>query len=100
MERDRRLDKRLVRTFLQTLIALVTLRDRVNGLVLSELGGYLESPEHAPAGTKRLSRLWHAGKWEAGLSGQFLWQRARRACGAVAPAGCAGIGLLGRAAWS
>ena len=35
MELDRRLDKRLVRTFLQTLIALVTLRDRVNGLVLA-----------------------------------------------------------------
>lgn len=77
-ELDRRLDKRLVRTFLQTLTAIVMLRDRANGLLLSELGGYLESPDKAPAGTKRLSHLLHASKWSAWLIGQFLWQRASR----------------------
>jgi len=78
MELDRRLDKRLVRTFLQTLTAMLMLRDRANGLLLSELGGYLESPDKAPAGTKRLSHLLHASKWSAWLIGQFLWQRASR----------------------
>jgi hypothetical protein len=56
IELDRRLDKRLIRTLLQTVQVIVAFRDRVNGLLLSELGGYLETPDKAPAGTKRLSR--------------------------------------------
>src|SRR5947209_10281230 len=54
---DERLDKRLVRTFLATIQVILTFRDRANGLLLSELGGYLETPDKAPAGTKRRSRL-------------------------------------------
>ncbi len=54
---DTRLDACLVRTFLATLIAIVRWRNRAHGLLLSELGGYLYSPERAPAGTKRLSNL-------------------------------------------
>ncbi len=38
MELDARLDKRLVRTFLQTVMVILTFRDRVNGLLLSEMG--------------------------------------------------------------
>ena len=53
VELDSLLDKRLVRTFLQTIAVILTFRDRANGLLLSELGGYLLSAEHAPAGTKR-----------------------------------------------
>jgi hypothetical protein len=36
---DRLLDKRLVRTFLHTLQVILAYRDRVGGLLLSELGG-------------------------------------------------------------
>jgi hypothetical protein len=57
---------------------MLTYRDRVNGLVLSELGGYLESPDKAPAGTKRLSNLLHSVKCFCWLSSRFLWQRATR----------------------
>lgn len=46
---DRLLDKRLVRTFLQSIAVMLAFRDRANGLLLSELGGYLLSAEHAPA---------------------------------------------------
>ena len=53
---ERMMDKRLRRTLVQTVQIILTFRDRVNGLLLSELGGYLEHPAHAPAGTKRLSR--------------------------------------------
>src|SRR5260370_8635281 len=51
-------------------------RDGVGGLVLSELGGYLLSPDKAPAGTKRLSNLLHSPKWTAQLVEDELWQRA------------------------
>lgn len=76
VELDRLLDKRLVRTFLQSIAVILTFRDRANGLLLSELGGYLLSAEHAPAGTKRLSNLLHSAKWRASLITRFLWQRA------------------------
>jgi hypothetical protein len=54
---DRHLDRRLVRTVLATREALVCWRNRAHGLLLSELGAYILSPAHAPAGTKRLSNL-------------------------------------------
>src|SRR2546421_8760517 len=57
VEVDGVLDKRLVRTFLATIQVIIAFRDRANGLLLSELGGYLETPDKAPAGTKRPSRL-------------------------------------------
>ena len=50
------LDKRLVRTFLAPIEVIITFGDRANGLLLSELGGYLKTPDKAPAGTKRRSR--------------------------------------------
>src|SRR5579885_2422699 len=76
MELDARMDKRLVRTFLQTVAVILTFRDRVNGLLLSEMGGYLDTPDRAPAGTKRLSRLLHCVKWSAELIRFYLWHRA------------------------
>src|SRR5438045_9689124 len=57
VERDTLLDKRLVRTFLATIQVIITFRDRSNGLLLSELGAYLETPDRAPPGTKRPNRL-------------------------------------------
>jgi hypothetical protein len=76
IELDARIDKRLVRTFLQTVTVILTFRDRVNGLLLSEMGGYLDTPDKAPAGTKRLSRLLHCAKWSAELIRFYLWRRA------------------------
>src|SRR2546430_16905793 len=73
---DQLLDKRLVRTFLQTIQVIIAYRDRVGGLLLSELGGYLLSPDKAPAGTKRLSNLLHSCKWTAKVVEDELWQQA------------------------
>ncbi len=90
------LDKRLVRTFLQIVAVMLTFRDRVNGLLLSELGGYMLSPDHAPAGTKRLSNLLHSTKWRAALIRDYLWQRASEQL-TRHPAGWTGrLGALGR----
>ena len=73
---DQLLDKRLVRTFLETIQVILAYRDRVGGLLLSELGGYLLSPDKAAAGTKRLSNLLHSPKWTAQVVEDELWQRA------------------------
>jgi hypothetical protein len=73
---DQQLDKRLVTTFLALLQTIITFRDRVNGLLLSELGGYLLSPRQAPAGTKRISNLLRSAKWSANLITDFMWQQA------------------------
>lgn len=72
------LDLRLVQTFLATLHVLLEFRHRNNGLLLSELGAYLASPDHAPAGTKRLSNLLHSSKWASALIEDFLWRDAGR----------------------
>jgi hypothetical protein len=73
---DQRLDRRLVSTFLATVIAIVEWRNRAHGLLLSELGAYLLTPEHAPAGTKRLSNLLRSERWQASLLAEWLWQQA------------------------
>src|SRR5215216_4891443 len=73
---DQRLDRRLVSTFLATLIAIVEWRNRAHGLLLSELGAYLLSPQHSPAGTKRLSNLLRSERWYASLLADWLWQQA------------------------
>ncbi len=74
---DHHLDARLVRTFLATIRAMLTLRHRSHGLLLSELGAYLLSPAHAPAGTKRLSNLLRSPNWSAALLQQYLWHQAQ-----------------------
>lgn len=73
---DQQLDRRLVVTFLETLQALLIWRHRNLGMLLSELGSYLASPGHAPAGTKRLSNLLRSPNWEARLLADWLWQQA------------------------
>lgn len=73
---DQDLDKRLVRTFLATVQAILQFRHRAYGLLLSELGAYLLTPAQAPAGTKRLSNLLRSPKWTSQLIDQFLWQQA------------------------
>jgi hypothetical protein len=73
---DAQIDRRLVQTFARTIDAILCFRNRPHGLLLSELGGYLLDPEHAAAGTKRLSNLLRSSKWSAQASETFLWQRA------------------------
>ena len=75
LELDQRLDKRLIRTFVQAIEAILTFRDLINGLVLSELGNYLD-PLGQGGGTKRLSRLLHSSRWTATIIDRFLWWRA------------------------
>jgi hypothetical protein len=70
---DAAADKRLVRTFLAAIRALVTFRHGRCGLLLSELGGYLLSPAQAAAGTKRLSNLLRSQTWTSHLILWFLW---------------------------
>ena len=53
---DQLLDKRLVRTFLQTIQVIITYRDRVGGLLLSELGGYRLEPRQGTSGNQALEQ--------------------------------------------
>src|SRR5512141_1926650 len=75
-ELDRKLDRRLVMTLLGTVLAILTHRHRTGGLVLSELGAYLTSPEAASAGTKRIARLLQSQHWKGALIRAFLWKQA------------------------
>lgn len=51
------MDKRLIRPLVQRVEAIQTFRDRINGLLLSGLGGCLDRMgSSAAAGTTRLSR--------------------------------------------
>ncbi|HET8842789.1 MAG TPA: transposase [Ktedonobacteraceae bacterium] len=70
-----RLDIRPVRTLIQTVEALVAFRDSTHGLLLTELGSYLDGLGGG-GGTKRLGTLIRHRKWKAGEIDGFLWQRA------------------------
>jgi len=84
---DAQIDRRLVRTLLASVEAILAFRHRAHGLLLSELGAYLAGPAHAPAGTKRLSNLLRSAKWSARLIEDFLWQQAEGRRAALAAAG-------------
>ncbi len=73
---DTLLDKRLVRTLVASVVALLEWRNRAQGLLLSELGAFICDPAHAPAGTKRLSNLLRSPKWEANGLSLYLWRHA------------------------
>lgn len=75
---DAQIDSRLVRTVVLVIGAIIKLRHPGNGLVLSELGGYLLGPEQAPAGTKRISNLLRSKKWHFGMIERFFWQEGDR----------------------
>ena len=72
---DERMDKRLVRTFVQTIAVIISFRHSQHGLLLSELGGYILSPDKSPAGTKRISNLLRSRRWGYELIERFLWQQ-------------------------
>lgn len=74
-ELDVTVDKRPLRTLVQTVEAIVSFRDRTHGLLLSELGGYIDGLGKG-GGTKRLSTLIHHQEWKAKQIDEFLLQRA------------------------
>lgn len=80
---DAVLDKRLVRTFVQAIIAIVSFRESSKGLLLSELGSYILNPRQAPAGTKRLSNLLRSKRWGHELIEHFLWQQGEQRIAAL-----------------
>ena len=84
---DDQLDRRLVRTFFLALAAMVRLRHSRSGLLLSELGAHILSPDRAPAGTKRLSNLLRSPKWSHTLLERFLWYRSDAALDELKQAG-------------
>ena len=86
-ELDRHIDKRLVRTFFNLFVVILTFRNRSMGLLLSELGGYLCGFSHAPAGTKRISNLLRSPKWKADLIDQFLFNRSKERISQLRPKG-------------
>lgn len=73
------LDRRLVQSFLDLMIVIVMHRHRNQGLLLSELGGYLMGAGHAPAGTKRISNLIGSRGWEHDEVETYLWEQADQA---------------------
>jgi hypothetical protein len=76
---DDQIDRRLVRTFFLALQAIVRFRHSRSGLLLSELGAHVLSPDKAPAGTKRLSNLLRSPRWSHTLLDRFLWRLADQA---------------------
>lgn len=77
---DTLLDKRLVRTLLECLVAIIRLRCNPQALWLSELGAYLHSADgvstSAAAGTKRVGKLLRSVKWTAEVIDQYLLEQA------------------------
>lgn len=79
---DRLLDKRLVRTLVQCCVAMIRFRNNKQGLLLSELGSYMDGyrglSERAPAGTKRVSNLLRSLKWSVLQIDQYLLNEANK----------------------
>jgi hypothetical protein len=77
---DTMLDKRLVRTFVGCCVAILRFRNTMQGLLLSELGSYLDGYQDvsvsAAAGTKRISNLLRSLKWSFSPIEQFLLDEA------------------------
>src|SRR5689334_1868271 len=80
---DEMLDKRLVRTLLQCLVAIIRLRNNPQALWLSELGaslqGYDGYAQSAAAGTKRVGKLLRSVKWQACVIDGYLLEKADEA---------------------
>jgi len=77
---DRLLDKRLVRTFVQCMVAIIRFRNNKQGLLLSELGSYMDGyrglSKNAPAGTKRVGNLIRSLKWSVLHIDEYLMNEA------------------------
>lgn len=79
---DELLDKRLLRTCMQSMVAIIRFRNHKQGLLLSELGSYMDSSdglsETAPAGTKRLGNFIRSLKWGKQIREEYLLDQADR----------------------
>jgi len=79
---DALLDKRLVRTLVQCCVAIIRFRNTKQGLLLSELGSYMDGyrglSKTATAGTKRLSNLLRSLKWSVLQIDQYLRNEANK----------------------
>ena len=69
----------MVRTFAQTILAIVRNRDRARCLVQTELGALLLGANKAKAGAKRLRTLLCKLTWKSDWIGQWLMEEAERA---------------------
>jgi hypothetical protein len=54
---------------------------------VSVLGEYLADPQHGPAESLQLSRLWHSSKWCSRLIEQLLWRQAEQGLSELEVAG-------------
>lgn len=79
---DRLLDKRLVRTLVQCCVAIIRFRNNKAGLLLSELGAYLDGDpglsKSAAAGTKRIGNLLRSLKWSSFQIDHYLLDEANK----------------------
>jgi hypothetical protein len=77
---DRILDKRLIRTLVQCCVAIIRFRNNKQGLILSELGSYMDGyrglSTSAPAGTKRIGNLIRSIKWSVFHIDEYLMNEA------------------------
>jgi hypothetical protein len=77
---DTLLDKRLVRTLVQLCVAIIRFRNTKQGLLLSELGSYLDGypgqATTATAGTKRIGNLIRSLKWSILQIDRYLVEEA------------------------
>ncbi len=73
------LDKRVVRTFAQTILAIVRDPGCARCLVQMELGALLLGATKARAGAKRLRTLLSKLSWKSAWIGQWLMEEAERA---------------------
>lgn len=73
---DAYLDKRLVRTFVYAIAAILQFRGNQQALQLSELGAYLPCSGKEPAKTKRLQRLLSSKNWGKAILEEFIWRNA------------------------
>ena len=80
---NQRMDRRLIKTFLGLVMAIISHRHRNHGLLLSELGGYLLGAEACCAGAKRIGNLLHSEKWEAQQIEDFQWAQATQRVEAI-----------------
>jgi hypothetical protein len=79
---DKSIDKRLVRTLVQCCVAIIRFRNNQRGLLLSELGSYMDGyhglSKTATAGTKRVGKLIRSLKWNVLQIDQFLLDEANK----------------------
>lgn len=72
----KKLDSRLMKTMQDLSKAIIAHRNRGQGMVLSELGGWIAGPDKAPVGVKRITRLLESQNWDEKEIEEHLWQQA------------------------